>query len=315
MDYLEKTNAHSRDAHISFDEPSHKYFLRGDGRNVTSVTTYMKRFFHEFDGRAVIRVHGSRWRSTPGHKYAKMSTEEILATWEANRVLQSNLGTRMHERFELFYNTPRVDRESRVDERSGYLWSKPTPDEGGRPSDASVEVIPEYAQFNRFHSAHDVRPYRTEMRVYDTELRLAGSVDLIALGDVPNRYTMYDWKRSSKELSPDAPHFGRVCLPPLAHLPDTAYTHYVLQQNVYAHILRAKYDMIVDRMFLVRFHPTIEEYELVEVPLWESEVRSVLDARRRNLRSVRLFRGVALSIDRLLRVHRLVRSTKRSKHA
>ncbi|KAK3284461.1 hypothetical protein CYMTET_7905 [Cymbomonas tetramitiformis] len=284
MDHLEKLNAHVRDAHITFDEPSHKYFLGGDGRNVISVTTFMKRFFQEFDGRAVIRVHGSRWRTTPGHKYANMSTEEILEIWEANRILQSGLGTRMHERFELFYNLPSVNRECRVNERTGApVKGNVSERDDGEPRDAnaSAEVVPEYAQFNRFHNVHGVRPYRTEMRIYDVELRLAGSVDLIASGKSVDKFAMYDWKRSSKELSPDAPHYGRMCRSPLSHLPDTAYTHYVLQQNLYAHILRSKYAIFVEDMYLVRFHPTIKDYELVEVPLWEQEVRvCVIRARR-----------------------------------
>ncbi|KAK3249892.1 hypothetical protein CYMTET_40700 [Cymbomonas tetramitiformis] len=124
---------------------------------------------------------------------------------------------------------------------------------------------------------------------------------------------MYDWKRSSKELSPDAPHYGRVCRPPLSHLPDTAYTHYVLQQNMYAHVLRSKYGIFVEGMYLVRFHPTIKDYELVEVPRWDKEVQSILLCRARNLLAIRRFRGVALSFARIHALYRGVRVAKRLK--
>eukprot|EP00854_Cymbomonas_tetramitiformis_P002618 gene2618-3379_t len=270
MNRLEKLNAHPKDAFITFDEPSHKYYLYGDKRNVTSVTTFMKRFFHEFDGAAVIRIHGSRWRATSGHKYEHKSDQEILDEWENNRVLQSTLGTRMHERFELFYNEENVTRSARVH------------------CDRENEEVPEYSQFNRFHECRDIKPYRTEMRVYDSALRLAGSIDLIAYdtnsGYKETRFTIYDWKRSSKELSPDAAHYGRMCKSPLSHLPDTAYTHYVLQQNMYARLLRDQYNIIVKDMYLVRFHPTIDDYQLVEVPIWKKEVSCVMFAYRTILR-------------------------------
>eukprot|EP00854_Cymbomonas_tetramitiformis_P000157 gene157-282_t len=294
MDRLERANAHPKDALISFDEPSHRYYLCGDKRNVTSVTTYMKRFFQEFDGLAIIRVYGSRWRSTPGHKYQHKTEQEILEEWESNRVLQSSLGTQMHERFELFYNQDAITRSTRI-----------------APDTSEEEAhVPEFSQFNRFHGEHNVRPYRTEMRVYDSALRLAGSIDLIALKpslderSVETRYIIYDWKRSSKELSPDAPHYGRMCKTPLSHLPDTAYTHYVLQQNMYAHLLREQYDMRVDEMYLVRFHPTIDDYQLVPVPNWDAEVKLILDARLLNLQIVRKFRGVCFAVARMLSTYR-----------
>eukprot|EP00854_Cymbomonas_tetramitiformis_P000133 gene133-200_t len=297
MDRLANLNAHPKDAFITFDEPSHKYFLKGDKRNVTSVTTFMKRFFHEFDGSAIIRVHGSRWRSTPGHKYEHKSDQAILDEWENNRVLQSSLGTRMHERFELFYNEENVTRTAHI----------------LQDDSADGAEVPEYSQFNRFHETHDINAYRTEMRVYDSVLRLAGSIDLIAQNTgseetaKETRYTIYDWKRSSKELSPDAPHYGRMCKAPLSHLPDTAYTHYVLQQNMYAHLLLEQYNMVATDMYLVRFHPTIDDYQLIKVPRWDKEVRLIMKARSINLQNIRKFRGVYLTASILLSVYRKVR--------
>ncbi|KAK3246122.1 hypothetical protein CYMTET_44343 [Cymbomonas tetramitiformis] len=200
----------------------------------------------------------------------------------------------MHERFELFYNQDAITRSTRI-----------------APDTSEEEAhVPEFSQFNRFHGEHNVRPYRTEMRVYDSALRLAGSIDLIALKpslderSVETRYIIYDWKRSSKELSPDAPHYGRMCKTPLSHLPDTAYTHYVLQQNMYAHLLREQYDMRVDEMYLVRFHPTIDDYQLVPVPNWDAEVKLILDARLLNLQIVRKFRGVCFAVARMLSTYR-----------
>ncbi|KAK3255092.1 hypothetical protein CYMTET_35719 [Cymbomonas tetramitiformis] len=303
---LAELNAHERDARISFDQQRHKYFIDDDGRNLVSVTTYLKRFFEEFDGNRIIRIHGSRWRATPGHKYEKKTDEAILQEWEENRVAQSGLGTCMHERIEAFYNRPDIG------DRQLGMGDLREPD--------SPPLAPEDEQFDRFHQAHKPVPYRTEMRVFDTTLRLAGSVDMLAYetcrsGSDSTRYVMYDWKRSSKELSPDAPHYGRMCRGVLAHLPDTAYTHYVMQQNMYAHLLKECYDTPIDRMYLVRFHPSIDDYQLVRVPRWKDEVEAVLRHRRKHLRLTRLWRGLAVALRSFIFLSNETRATKRVKRS
>eukprot|EP00854_Cymbomonas_tetramitiformis_P020969 gene20969-25162_t len=189
-----------------------------------------------------------------------------------------------------------------------------------RESDSSP-LSPEDEQFDRFHRAHKLDPYRTEMRVFDTVSRLAGSIDMLAYdttrsdSNSARRYAMYDWKRSSKELTPNAPHYGRMCRGVLAHLPDTAYTHYVMQQNMHAHLLKECYDTHIDRMYLVRFHPSIDDYQLVPVPRWTREVEAVMQHRRRHLRLTRLWRGLTVALCSFLLLGNETREIKRAKRS
>ncbi|KAK3234656.1 hypothetical protein CYMTET_55206 [Cymbomonas tetramitiformis] len=308
MDFLQELNSHARDSRIGFDEATHKYFIDGKGRNVTSVTTFLKTFFDEFNAKKTLNKYGRRWRSDRHHKYYAKSDDEILCLWEKNRREQSELGTRMHERFELFYNDACLNRCSFI--------STPI-----SSCDALHSFPAEYEQFNRFHKKYDIRPFRTEMRVFDESLRIAGSIDLIAVESTEDDsrenkgqvYVMYDWKRSSKELSPDAPHYGRMCKHSLGHIPDTAYTHYVLQQNMYAHLLKRFYDIKIARMYLVRFHPSIDEFQLIPVPLYEKEVQIVMTGRRVHLQRVRRLKGILAASLFLLRAYNAVKKAKRLK--
>jgi hypothetical protein len=47
-------NAHPRDAHMTFDEPTHIYTIKGSSKGVISCTGFLHEFFSHFDAEAVI---------------------------------------------------------------------------------------------------------------------------------------------------------------------------------------------------------------------------------------------------------------------
>ncbi|KAK3240390.1 hypothetical protein CYMTET_14296 [Cymbomonas tetramitiformis] len=279
--HLARTHPDSKDHDIEFDEPSHRYAVRGESRNYISATTMLKSFYEPFDPDRVIRMYGGGWRADPNHRYHGMTADEIKAQWETKRNCEATLGTLMHERIEVFYN--RTDHA---------LDSRLTPDinEGD-----DRELSPELQQFNTFHSDNRIVPYRTELRIYDPETRVAGSVDLLAFGRDDDELVIYDWKRSARDLSSAASNYGRACAPPLTHLADTPHTRYALQQNLYAYILRKYYRKRISRMYLVRLSPTITNYELIPLPNLRSEIELVLTCRRNYLQRLRRVKGVCVT--------------------
>ena len=59
----------------------------------------------------------------------------------------------------------------------------------------------------------------------------------------------------------------------------TQYIHgnkYSLQLNIYRYILMNYYDINISKMIIVLFHPDINEYFMVEVPLLEKETKDIL---------------------------------------
>ena len=147
--YLQKKHAHERDSHIKFDEGPHIYHIDGDS-SFTSVTTWNHSHFEHFNADKVIKnmMNGKNWKKS---KYYGMSSEEIKKLWKENGRKASEAGTKMHYDIECFYNDMEVKNEST-----------------------------EYDYFLRFHKQHaDLEPYRTEWMIYDKELKLAGSIDMI----------------------------------------------------------------------------------------------------------------------------------------
>ena len=59
---------------------------------------------------------------------------------------------------------------------------------------------------------------------------------------------------------------GATGFGPCAALPDTAFYHYAVQQNLYAAILARNYGVRVHAMYLAQFHPRLKAYHCVRVP-------------------------------------------------
>ena len=117
----------------------------------------------------------------------------------------------------------------------------------------------EYKYFDNFIKDFpelNKRPYRTEWTVFNEDLRLAGSIDMIFENPDDNGETLliYDWKRSKEIVKTNGfDKFG--ILPCIEHLPDSNYWHYCLQLNTYKKILETKYDKKVSGMYLICLHP------------------------------------------------------------
>ena len=85
--------------------------------------------------------------------------------------------------------------------------------------------------------------------VWDTELKFAGSIDMI-YRNPDGTLDIYDWKRA-KEIQKNS-HFNKWSTNPLiSHLPDTNFWHYSLQLNTYKAIIERNYGKKVKNLYLV----------------------------------------------------------------
>ena len=105
--------------------------------------------------------------------------------------------------------------------------------------------LPEMDHFHTFVrcdlEARRWKLYRTEWSIYDEGVMVAGQIDAIFRDDSGGLH-MVDWKRCRELLHPDdKASFGRYGLFPCDELIDNACSHYFLQQNLYAAILRRRY--------------------------------------------------------------------------
>lgn len=153
--------------------------------------------------------------------------------WFNNGRVASTLGTYMHENIEFYYNQEPYEVASREYEL--------------------------FARFDRYMRVHEgLEPYRTEWKVYDEDLRIVGTIDMLYWdGQDDTKLWIYDWKRSKKLVQEKdvywAKRYGTTEL--TKGLVDCNFSHYSMQLNIYKTILERKYGRTVMGMFLVILHP------------------------------------------------------------
>ena len=288
MTTINQKNAHKRDALIEFEPEAHKYTCAGEG-GYTSVTTWLHSLFKPFDAEAIIAKMMSnpvRWKKSP---YYGQTPAEIKAGWDRGRDEAAALGTAMHKKIEDYYLglTPLEETPSHFQ--------------------AFVQDFP------------DLIPYRTEWMIYDEEVKLAGSIDLVGGGNPPDppiegadypslermssiisssqspslpsrggpggtAPCIYDWKRC-KDIKKKN-DFGESALPEcIEHLPDTNFWHYALQLNIYKAILERNYAQTIGGMYLVILHPSQVSYQRLEVPDLSTEIADLFKLREQQLKN------------------------------
>jgi len=274
LTFLKQKNPHPRDLNITFEPVAHKYTIGAgvyattdnDGRVMCSrdavrpyisVTTWIHSHFEPFDADAIITrmMASAKW---PSSQYYGQTREEIKAGWDRTRDEAARLGTEMHEAIEVYYNGT---------------------DDRACPS-------PLFLNYVKTHAAHFI-PYRTEWMVYDEEVRIAGSIDMVYedpnVGD-GKTLMIYDWKRT-KEIKKTASFEKYSTTECINHVPDTNFWHYVLQLNIYKAILERNYGKKVTKLMLVCLHPNNKngDYLLFKVPILEAEIRDLFELRRRQI--------------------------------
>ena len=249
---LSEINKHSRDNQIKFDEGPHIYTIDGDS-NYTSVTTFCHSKFPKFDADLIIHkmMNSKYWYK---NKYYGKTQDEIKNEWELNRDNAANMGTKMHNDIECFYNKIKFNNNS-------------------------IEMKYFFSFVNDFP---ELTPYRTEWMIWDKQLKLAGSIDMVFMND-DDTLSIYDWKRC-KEIVRNKRFEEYSNVECLSHIPNTNYWHYSLQLNMYKYIIEKNYKKVIKDLYLVCLHPDNknESYIRIEVPNLQHEINELLEIRKKD---------------------------------
>lgn len=255
---LATINAHRRDSRISFDEPTHTYTIDGSSDGYKSTTTLVHSAFPTFEPDEVISnmLQSRGWATSI---YNGMSREEIKKAWSENGAEASALGTAMHNNIEHYYNSEPYETSSK-----------------------------EWRLFTQFEGSHpDLKCYRTEMMVFDTEHKIAGSIDCLYRD--PNNegcFIIADWKRA-KALKKENEWQGGL-LDCTQHLDDCNLNTYSMQLHIYKFILERCYGMKVTQCFLVFLHPTQDDFLKVPCKDLSGEVKQLFAYRKAQLKEQEL---------------------------
>jgi len=262
--HLTRLHRHPRDNHITFHEPTHKYYVNGSCKGNISCTGFVHEFFGHFDPKATITKmrRGAKWASS---KYYGMTDDQIIKEWADSGKQASSAGTAMHLAIEQFLH----GSEEVID--------------------PAVKETPEWNYFLKFWKdcGDDLEPYRSEWEVFtdstdhtvqERKIKLCGSIDMVFRRKSDGKFVIYDWKRS-KEIKSENPFSNGLA--PLDHLPDTNYWHYTLQLNIYRWILETYYGLEVADLYLVILHPDNPSYRRMRLNRLTDEVEDMIECRRR----------------------------------
>jgi|TARA_B110000259_G_scaffold182244_1_gene225550 ATP-dependent exoDNAse (exonuclease V) beta subunit len=252
--FLEEKNKHQRDNLISFEEKGHQYTVDED-LTYTSTTTWIKTFFEEFNSDKIIdkMTNSKNWENS---KYYGKTKEQIKNEWKEQGNIASMLGTKLHQDIENYYNEIKVDNDS-----------------------------VEYQYFLNFRNEYpQLKPYRTEWCIWDKELKICGSIDMVFLDEEGN-LLIFDWKRCKEIKTTD--NWGKKSNHQhLKHITDTNFWHYALQLNIYKAILEKNYDSKISGLYIVCLHPNNTNYNKFEIPNLQKEVKLLFEERLEELNSI-----------------------------
>jgi ATP-dependent exoDNAse (exonuclease V) beta subunit len=261
---------------VKFYERGHKYEIQVDKKSkYTSVTTWVHSHFPKFDADAIIAAIFKSKSWNPDNKYWGQTAEEIKAGWKTSGTLAASSGTSLHAKIEKFMNNPVLPPNYTHKELYEFYQLN---------NELYQDEPVEWQHFITFIKDYpELKPYRTEWMIFNEELKIAGSIDMV-YENPDGTLMIYDWKRC-KDITKRSDWNKRSINPLIAHIHDTNFWHYSLQLNTYKTILEEKYGKTVTKLCLVRLHPDIEEntYELLEVPMLITEMTELFEARRADI--------------------------------
>ena len=268
---LSQSNTHPRDSNIQFFEKGHQYEVKNTEHVYTSVTTWVHSHFPKFNADMIISsmMKGKNWQ--PGHKYWGKTADEIKKEWSSND--SAIAGTQLHYKIECFMNNDTIRMPySHKELYDAYVTSSCTQQAPNSPEwDYFIQFVKDFPH---------LKPYRTEWIVYDEDVQIAGSIDMVYEND-DGTLSIYDWKRT-KEISSKNNYNKFAYTQCIKHIPNSNFWHYALQLNIYKTIIENKYGKTVKELFLVRLHPNNihQTYELIKLPILEEEMQNLFEERK-----------------------------------
>ena len=216
-----------RDNHIQFFPQEHIYLYNGQEPFIP-VSSVISCFFKPFDS-----YYWSNYKANQRH----VPQGQVLEEWDAKGACSRDVGTFMHQQIENYYKGLSYQQDFSFRYKGKYVHI-----------DEQITLELEYMQFMEFLRNHKFKPFRTEWAIYDEDLKIAGTIDMIhEHGDI---FDIYDWKRSHRIVDCwgepiTINSYEEKGLGELNQIDDTPYWHYCIQQNLYRYILEKNYNIKV----------------------------------------------------------------------
>ncbi len=190
---------------VRFYAHNHTY-IGPQGQYLTSGTTFIKKFFQEFDAETIAQKCAGRG------KYEKMTAREILDAWAKEGERGRTEGTCAHAYADAVLKTNPLPEP--ISERCAGLF---------KSVDMGLERLLEHYDY-----------VASEIIVFDLETLVAGTIDLVMYDRINKRLLILDWK-NNKQIKTNN-NYQRA-FKPIDHLEDCDLIKYSLQLNLYKKLI------------------------------------------------------------------------------
>ena len=231
------------DPQFTLDKETHTYSHKDyPETEFQSVTTVVGDHFEIFDAP---RIAENLVTNNP--RYSGMTVEELMGKWNES----SRLGTRIHEEIELFIYDGRTPTEQKA--KIGLNW------------------------LEQFKMKSDFE-ILSEVMVYSMELKIAGTIDILAHDLKTGNYELIDWK-SSKKIQTES-YRGKVGTSPVTRdIQDCNFNHYALQLSLYRYLLEEYYSITVSNQMIA--HLTEDKCHSIVTPYMKDHIHAMVNQKAR----------------------------------
>ncbi len=230
------------DNNVVLNKETHEYKLLTHPDMVfTSVTTYVEHFFEGFDSQKIATKLINNYP-----KYAGYTVESLIAEWDS----AADYGTAVHNEIENWIKNGIEPEEQKA--KNGKNWLE------NYQLKSNIDIL-------------------SEIIVYSTELKIAGTVDILAKDNNTGQYELIDWKTSKKIETVSYGHkMGTHDV--TKKVMDCNFYHYALQLSLYRYLLEEYYDIRIHNQLIG--HIQDEGVNAIVAPYMKDEIVAMLAARK-----------------------------------
>ena len=226
---------------IVLNKDTHEYRLLSEPElTFTSVTTFVDSFFEGFDS---LKIATNLVQNHP--KYAGCTVESLIAIWDKAR----DHGTLVHDEIE---NWIKNDVEPQ-----------------------SIKAIQGKNWLQNYQMKSDI-DVSSELIVYSTELKIAGTFDILAKDNNTGQYELIDWK-TTKKIDTVSYGYRMGTDNATKDVMDCNFYHYALQLSLYRFLLEEYYGVMIHNQLIA--HIQDEGVNAIVAPYMKDEIITMLAAR------------------------------------
>lgn len=251
LEPLEVKFQHPRDKLITRDEEKHIYYVNNEPMT-HSITGFKQLFFLPFDEDHRVRTMYQRsrcktyiYQSIGGNsEYDGMTPSQIRKAWTSS----ASTGTDFHKLAEILLGRYQETLKGKPVKELIRLCFQIKHELNLSIVDGRISGLCSFL-FDFFKNGW--LPYRLEWQIYDEDLKLAGTIDAVFYRKVKNKieYVIVDWK-TVKSITGTI-YSSSKCYEPFSNLESSKRNGYLIQLNMYAHVLKEKYNIRVSNLIAV----------------------------------------------------------------